>query len=163
MTPQSRPWPPNWRSRSMPPSTVSPSSTITATMGDLPTMHSSNHAKATASGLPSVASTLICKMGSRSVRFTPSPAAHASNYSMLAPNGQPLSISLCAICPQKRRPPPQQPASAGGWHIKAGAIQLNSSGRQHEAHAHFLGAQCLHFKMHLHQAALSLDGHHVPG
>jgi hypothetical protein len=43
-----------------------------------------------------------------------------------------------ATCPQKCRPPPQQPASAGGWHIKAGAIQLNSSGRQHE-HMHTFG------------------------
>ena len=40
---------------------------------------------------------------------------------------------LCpvTICPQECLPPPQQPASARGWHIKAGAFQLNSSGRQH--------------------------------
>jgi hypothetical protein len=51
----------------------------------------------------------------------------------------PAAVHFCsvAICPQKHNSPPQQPASAGGWHIKAGAIQLNSSGRQHEAHAHF--------------------------
>ncbi len=30
-------------------------------------------------------------------------------------------------------------------------------------HMHTFGCQCLHFKTHLHQATLSLDGHHVPG
>ena len=41
-----------------------------------------------------------------------------------------------AICFAQRRSPPQQSASAGGWHIKARAFQLNSSWKQHEACAH---------------------------
>jgi hypothetical protein len=42
-----------------------------------------------------------------------------------------------AICPAERHLPSQQPTSAGGWHMKVGAFQLNLSRQQFEACAHF--------------------------
>ncbi len=53
---------------------------------------------------------------------------------LLASSG---AFFIVAIRPAQRRPSPQQFASAGGWDIKALAIQLNLRRVQYEACAHF--------------------------